>query len=396
MSHRSALRRTFAPALLVMVAVAACAAARSSNADETRFFAELEVPGGSIRYVGGIPVATFSGSPEEIGRQHAELLAESSKAAIGYPKRFAARFGLEKLWPLAMQAGRSMMLNAPKRHQQELAAIAAQAKLNDGDLAVANTLLELRRVGCSTLIVEPQRSATGGPLLGRNFDFPTLGELHRYSIVMVYRPEGRRAFVAVGFPGMVGLISGMNDAGLTLVTLDVEQSADGSRQFDPTGTPLACVFRRILEECATVDEAEELLRSEKRTTWMNLAVCDREDGAVFEITPKTVARRDDENHLVLCTNHFRAAELCVDKKCWRYEELVERAATPQFDLEAVHKGLDAVNQGDNTLQTMIFEPRELVLHVAFGEPPVSDDALTTIDLAPLFAGEREAAPAAAK
>jgi hypothetical protein len=34
---------------------------------------------------------------------------------------------------------------------------------------------------------------------------------------------------------------------------------------------------------------------------------------------------------------------------------------------------------------MVFEPKTLKLHVAFGPPPTSDDKLTAIDLAPLFA-----------
>ena len=36
---------------------------------------------------------------------------------------------------------------------------------------------DIKKLGCSTLFVAPERSATGGPLLGRNFDFPTFGVL---------------------------------------------------------------------------------------------------------------------------------------------------------------------------------------------------------------------------
>ena len=43
-------------------------------------------------------------------------------------------------------------------------------------LIVGNTMFDVKKIGgCSTLIVEPDRSATGGPLFGRNLDFPTLG-----------------------------------------------------------------------------------------------------------------------------------------------------------------------------------------------------------------------------
>ncbi len=91
---------------------------------------------------------------------------------------------------------------------------------------------------------------------------------------------------------MLGCLSGMNDAGLAVATLEVYSSADGSASFSLHGTPYAMCYRRILEECTTIDEAEKLLRSMRRTTSMNLAVCDRQRGAVLEMTTKSVVRRD--------------------------------------------------------------------------------------------------------
>jgi isopenicillin-N N-acyltransferase-like protein len=346
-------------------------------------FVAKKIDGAELRYVGNVPLAILSGTPEEMGRQHGELLAGPGKAIAAFPERFAEEFGVTAFWPLVTQAGKTLVMQAPERHQQELAAIAKHSDLSSDKLAVGNTLLELRRLGCSAIVVEPARSATGGPIFGRNFDFLTLGELDQYSMVIVYRPEGKHAFASVGFPGMVGAISGMNDAGLAVGTLDVEQSADGSRKFNPTGVPLAFVFRRILEECTTVDEAEALLKSIKPTTWMNLTVCDRDGGATFEITPDHIGRRDDEDGLVRCTNHFRCEGMSVGEECWRFDLLTDVPNQP-LDVAAVQQRLDAANQGDLTLQTMVFEPRELVLHLAIGKPPVSDDPLVRIELAPLF------------
>ena len=347
-------------------------------------FVTKKVDGAELRFVGNVPVATLSGTPEEMGRQHGELLAGPGKAMTDFPERFAEEFGVTAFWPLVTQAGKTLVMQAPERHQQELAAIAKHSHLSSDKLAVGNTLLELRRLGCSAVVVEPARSATGGPIFGRNFDFLTLGELDQYSMVIVYRPEGKHAFASVGFPGMVGTISGMNDAGLAVGTLDVEQSADKSRKFNPTGVPLAFVFRRILEECTTVDEAEALLRSIKPTTWMNLTVCDRDGGATFEITPDHIGRRDDEEGLVRCTNHFRCEGMSVGEECWRYDALVDFDGEQTIDVPAVHERLHAANQGELTLQTMIFLPRELVLHLTIGKPPVSDNPLVKIELAPLF------------
>ena len=370
---------------IVAIGVIATSAgtALAKPAGESAFVAK-KVDGAELRYVDNVPLAILSGTPEEMGRQHGELLAGPGKAIAAFPERFAEEFGVTAFWPLVTQAGKTLVMQAPERHQQELAAIAAHSDLSSDKLAVGNTLLELRRLGCSAIVVEPARSATGGPIFGRNFDFLTLGELDQYSMVIVYRPEGKHAFASVGFPGMVGAISGMNDAGLAVGTLDVEQSADGSRKFNPTGVPLAFVFRRILEECTTVDEAEALLRSIKPTTWMNLTVCDRDGGATFEITPDHIGRRDDEDGLVRCTNHFRCEGMSVGEDCWRFGQLTDFHKDQPIDVAAVHQRLDATNQGDLTLQTMVFEPRALVLHLAIGKPPVSDDPLVRIELAPLF------------
>src|SRR5262249_29832537 len=147
----------------------------------------------------------------------------------------------------------------------------------------------------STLVVEPGRSTTGGLLFGRNFDFPPLGgTLPQYTLVTVYRPKGKHAFVAVGFPGLIGHPSGMNDAGLSLASNEITEAADGSPRFDIAGVPMASGFRSLLEDCGSVAEAEKLIRSAKRTTMGSLTVCDKTQGVVFEVTTRTVVVRRAE------------------------------------------------------------------------------------------------------
>lgn len=345
-----------------------------------------EAEGGRVFYEGAIPVAAFAGTPEQIGRQHAALLGKAAQATLEYPQKFSQALNNPSV---NAAAGQALLHNAPAGHRQEMDAMVASG-LDAGNVAMANTLVELSRVGCSTLIVEPSRSATDGPLFGRNFDFPALDILDKYGVVMVYRPAGKRAFASVAFPGMAGVISGMNDAGLAVAALDVVQTGDGASMFRPDGVPLAFVFRRILEECTTVDEAEKLLHDVQATTCMNLAVCDRNQGAVFEITTRQVARMDDahdgrDDDLVACTNHFRSDGLKVDGQCWRLP-LLEAPIEGErpLDVTAVHKRLSAVNQGPATLQTMVFEPRALVVHLAMGDPPATGNDLTRIDLGPLF------------
>jgi isopenicillin-N N-acyltransferase like protein len=387
-----------------IVACALALLALGARAEAPRRFTPAETTGARLLYQDSIPIAVLSGTPEEIGRQHAALLGEPAKRVLTFPKRFADEIGASNYWPIMVFMAGALMTHAPTAHQQEFAALAAVSKLDAGEIAVGNTLLELRRMGCSVLMVDANHSATGAPLFGRNFDFPTLGELDQFSIVFIVRPTGRHAFASLTFPAAIGVVSGMNDAGLAVATLDVYESADGSSAFYAAGTPLALVFRRILEECTTVAEAEKLLRAEKPTTWMNLAVCDAAGSAVFEITPAHIGRRDSQHGVLPCTNHFRTPGLAAQSnegaavtagasrfdsasRCWRYPLLAAASDKGPLTVDQVREHLHAANQGEFTLQTMVFEPNELKLHVAFGPPPTSDDKLTTIDLAPLFAPE---------
>ena len=235
-------------------------------------------------------------------------------------------------------------------------------------------------------MVEADHSATGGPLFGRNLDFYTLGMLTKYSLVTVRRPGGKHAFVSIGFPGMFGVLSGMNDVGLSLAVHEVFVARDGGSLFNPKGEPYTFCFRRILEECSTVAEAEKLLRAAKRTTLVSLSVCDPKDDAVFEITPKSVAVRRSSHGILACTNHFRTAELSVPILTWckRYQKLIEARESGQLRIADVAKKLDEVSMRGLTVQTMIFEPATLKLHLAIGACPSSALPMKELKLKPLF------------
>src|SRR5262249_42657409 len=151
------------------------------------------------------------------------------------------------------------------------------------------------------------------------------------------RPDGKHAFASIGFPGCIGCLSGINDAGLALAVLEAYSANDDSPRFDASGTPYALCFRRLLEECATVPEAEKLLRSMKRTTRVNLAICDPQGGAVFEITPRSVVVRKPSDGVCACTNHFRTKELATSIRCWRYPILESLGKLESVDVAEVGK-----------------------------------------------------------
>jgi hypothetical protein len=325
------------------------------------------------------------GTPEDIGTQMGVLAAKPAARVLDYTKDYLPAGGREAAWANLVATGKQLLPNFPPDQRSELLA-AVKASALDPDLFVAgNTMFDIKKaLGCSVLMVERERSATGGPLFGRNLDYPTLGYLQAYSLVIVCRPQGKHAFLSVGFPGVIGCVSGMNDAGLTLAVLEVSSANDESPRFDPRGTPYALCFRQLLEECSTVTEAEKALRLMKRTTCINLAICDAKQSAVFEITPKCVVVRQSVDGICPCTNHFRTPQLATDRTCRRYDILEGSRNLSKLDLVDVQRKLHGANQGAETLQTMIFEPAALKLHLAIGTCPSSARTMQALELAPLF------------
>jgi predicted choloylglycine hydrolase len=300
--------------------------------------------------------------------------------------------------PLAW-AGERMIRRLDAELQEEMQALIKASGVDRRQVVVGNTLFDLKKIlACSAFLVEAARSTTAAPLLGRNLDYPSRGYAQDYSLVTVYRPRGKRAFVSIGFPGLLGCLSGMNESGLCLGVLEVFQSRLFTRRLDLGGTPYAVCFRKLLQECDTVEQAQALLEKMRRTTVFNLAIADRNRAAVFENTSRRVRVREASAGAVVCTNHFCLRELRpgfsfnVYKTFDRHAVLrkLERRRE-RFGPADLHAALHAANQGDHTLQTMVFEPAALRLHLAVGQVPSSAGPLRSLDLGPLLAGEKPAA-----
>jgi hypothetical protein len=357
--------------------------------DTPRRFPEGRHGTGELHYVNGVPVLTASGSPEEIGDAVGALAVKPAGPLIDAVPDYLKSLGFNQAYTLILKTGNVLLPQFPADYLKEVEA-AAKASGRGRDLFVfANTLVDIKKIGgCATLVAEPSRSATGKLLFGRNLDWPPFGPLVEYPLVVVAKPIGKHAFASVTWPGLAGVVSGMNDAGLCLAMDEILEAADGSLRFDPSGVPSLLAFRRVLEECTTVDEAEKLLRSLKRTMSVALTVCDERGGAVFEITPKTIVVRRPDDGINICTNHFRSRELCTSDKCRRYEALDRVRSVPKLSREDVAKKLHEANQGSHTLESMVFEPADRRLHLAYGLGPASALPMHEVDLRSLFAGTK--------
>ena len=167
-------------------------------------------------------------------------------------------------------------------------------------------------VGCSSFATWGTQSADSSLLIGRNFDFYVGDAFAENKQVAFYVPEKGYKFASVGWPGMIGVLSGMNETGLT-VTINAAKSAV------PTGsaTPISILTREILQYASTIDEAFAIAKKRKTFVSESILIGSAKDrkAAIIEKSPeKTVLFTGKEPDRLICTNHYQSEEFGKDER----------------------------------------------------------------------------------
>lgn len=171
---------------------------------------------------------------------------------------------------------------------------------------IGHALQNLALVGCTSFAAWGDYTDDGELLVGRNFDFYVGDRFAENKIVQFTRPDQGHPFMMITWGGMVGVVSGMNMAGLT-VTLNAAKSTIPSG----SATPVSILAREILQYASTIDEAIAIAK--KRKTFVSetfLIGSARDRKAVsIEKTPETLDIYDPNQQVILCTNHFESPGL---------------------------------------------------------------------------------------
>lgn len=167
-------------------------------------------------------------------------------------------------------------------------------------------------VGCSSFATWGTQSADSSLLIGRNFDFYVGDAFAENKQVAFYTPDQGYKFASVGWPGMIGVLSGMNETGLT-VTINAAKSAV------PTGsaTPISILTREILQYASTIDEAFAVAKKRKTFVSESILIGSAKDGkaAIIEKSPeKTVLFKGKESDRLISTNHYQSEEFSKDER----------------------------------------------------------------------------------
>jgi predicted choloylglycine hydrolase len=233
--------------------------------------------------------------------------------------------------------------------------------------------------------VSRERSAGNTPLLARNFDFPALGVAQHYGLVVVYHPNGKRAFASITHPGVIGTHSFLNEDGLTGAVMEVH---GGANRFSAEAMPALMLYRSIAESTDRVDEGLALLKGSPRPSSNNLMLVEASGlAAVAEFTVKDFAVRRPENGLLFSTNHHRSKEFGFRKSvCPRMHYLLEQAANPDavWSVETLKTHLKKTALGRLNLYSIVFLPEKRCFHLAAGHIPAANEPFVVLDQKTLF------------
>jgi hypothetical protein len=378
-----------------------------------------EIDGGWKEKQGGITVVALTGDDYARGFQHGMLLRDeyremlaslyqtaSMRQMLEQSNAKAGVFGPELSLIAAMML-RPMCKDVPTDVLAELQGLADglagkwQAGADYLPLLVLNIGPDLLGISgnCSSIVVMPERG--GETLLGRNLDMEFWNGWDSFRTIFVVKPDKGYAHVSLGWPGLVGVCSGMNEQGVALVYHIVS-----TKDTATSGIPIWFLNRKALLEADDAAKAAKILTMEPRMGGGSIVVLADKNGnaEVVELTAHHGFERFAHNGLVVASNHFFGSatrEVSYDasrSSQLRYDRMIELAppqggpASPVDLINILRNNYDPdlkidepVGQlmgWDINLQSMVFAPKALRFWMADGEASAAQSAYLAFEYQP--------------
>jgi len=267
------------------------------------------------------PVVRLSGTPYAMGHTHGTVLGPGIRQLEQVFLVFLAQLygGGTAGWVRAraihlvmrLLAGASVLRYWPRAYRDELRGMVAGMKASGGGgfdltrLAVINAFDDLagawthRSLACSAFAIRGR----GGMIVGRNLDYPVIPHcLAALNTTFIVQPQGRIPFVSWGWPGYIGVVTGINAQRLSLLTSPTHDAS-------VRGTPEGLVNRLLLEDTTTPHEAFDRLASLRRTIGNNLLLATPVEAHVIESSRSRTKIRAVAMDRLVVTNHYHLPEM---------------------------------------------------------------------------------------
>lgn len=290
-----------------------------------------------------------SGSPYQIGLKNGKLSRELIVAQeVAFTNQIKQMIPSDKYLKFLKYVigfiNRDLPENVPLEYQEEIYGVSRAASdsfqwIGDNYDRILNyhaahdighALQNMMLVGCTSFGAWDDKTEDGSLLIGRNFDFWVGDQFAEHKMINFYAPEQGHKFMYVTWGGFTGVVSGMNDKGLT-VTINAAKSDIPYS----AATPVSLVAREVLQYAATIEEAKAIAEKRKMFVSESFLVGSAADhkAVVIEKTPKKLDVYDPNADAIQCTNHYQSKlfekqELNLEQKknsasVYRYNRLQE-------------------------------------------------------------------------
>jgi hypothetical protein len=171
---------------------------------------------------------------------------------------------------------------------------------------IGHALQNMSLVGCTAFATWNEQSEDSTLILGRNFDFYVGDDFAKNKIIAFYAPEKGHRFMMITFGGMTGVLSGMNEEGLT-VTLNAAKSEIPTA----SATPVSLLAREILQYASTIDEAYAIAKSRKTFVAEAFMIGSAKDNraVIIEKSPEAIDLFESRENSIIGTNHYQSKTL---------------------------------------------------------------------------------------
>jgi hypothetical protein len=273
-----------------------------------------------VRHRGRILEVGLAGTPEEIGAHHTALLhpfivANQAELWSRFASFVPAAAARQLLLDWARVRFHALDRDTPDWLRREVAASASvfapdpwQSRIPTYDRLIylgalydiALSFEDSPLVGCTSFALTGAASADGHTMLARNFDLEAGRRFDDDKAVFLVRMRDRLAYASVAWPGLIGVLTGMNEAGVALVV-------HGGRARTPRsqGAPIAATLREVLGEARDTRGALAALARRDPMVAHFVFIADAQgDVAVVERAPGEPAFVRRGGARIGLTNHF--------------------------------------------------------------------------------------------